>query len=319
MQRCLYCGKPLEVETPNQWHGACCKKFFGTKNVPELELSETMIEDLARKSTGMGITVPGAQKKLSLHLVDGKRGKPSRLTLVGVPAGFILKPNSVDFKELPQAEDLVMRMADVAGIQTVPHAMMRLSDGSLAYITKRIDRRVIQGKIHRIPMEDFCQLSSRLTEDKYKGSYEQCAKIVSQWSSRPNLDLANLYYLLLFCFMTGNSDMHLKNFSLIAEDFEKYVLSPFYDLLPVQLIMPADKEETALTLGGKKANLNRLDFLKLAQNFHLYGNVAVNLITRLLGLENEFRETIETSFASETLKERMRALLSERLSILGQT
>ncbi|WP_320127607.1 HipA domain-containing protein [uncultured Sphaerochaeta sp.] len=319
MQRCLFCGKSLETKNSDQWHSLCCKKFFGTKSLPELDLSEAIVEEFAKESVGLGMTITGVQKKLSLHLFDGEKGNPSRLTLVGFPAGFILKPNSADFRELPEAEDMVMRMADAAGIQTVPHALFRLRDGNLAYITRRIDRRNVEGIVHRLPMEDFCQLSGRLTEDKYKGSYEQCAKLVGKWSSHPNLDLANLFNLLLFCFMTGNSDMHLKNFSLIAENTRDYVLSPAYDLLPVQLIIPSDKEETALTLGGKKARLGRSDFLKLAQSFNLYGNVAENLIGRLLGLEENLMEIIEASFASENLKERMKELLFERLAILGKT
>jgi len=162
-----------------------------------------------------------------------------------------------------------MRLADAATITTVPHALLYLDDGTLAYITKRIDRK---GK-RRIAMEDFCQLSGRLTEDKYKGSYEMCVKLLQKWSSRPLLDMTNFFYLLLFCFVTGNSDMYLKNFSLIADSPGTYVLAPAYDLLPVTLLLGDDKEEMAPPLCGKKAKLSYATFLQFGKNIGIADKV----------------------------------------------
>ena len=118
-----------------------------------------------------------------------------------------------------------------------------------------------------LAMEDFCQLDLRLTQDKYKGSYERCAKIIERYSSRKGLDRTELYLRLVFSFLVGNSDMHLKNFSLIEteEGSEKYVLSPAYDLLPVNVIMPEDKEQFVLAMNGKKTHIRRKDFLLFAE------------------------------------------------------
>ena len=115
-------------------------------------------------------------------------------------------------------------------------------------------------------MEDFCQLSGRLTQDKYRGSYERCAEIIRKHSVRFGFDLSEFFFRLVVCFVTGNSDMHLKKFSLVEKTpgQRDFVLSPAYDLLPVNIIMPEDPEETALTLNGKKSNLRRKDFLALA-------------------------------------------------------
>ncbi|MFA6846196.1 MAG: HipA domain-containing protein [Sphaerochaetaceae bacterium] len=308
MKTCLYCGKPVE----GQWHVACSKKFFGTNEPPCIDLSQEQLEAIAYKATGKGITIPGVQKKLSLTL-QREKGQPPRLTIVDTPTGFILKPQSQEYGQLPEAEDLVMHMATAADIATVPHALITLQNGELAYITRRIDRK---GK-QRIAMEDFCQLSGRLTEDKYKGSYEQCAKILRQWSSRPLLDITNLYYLLLFCFVTGNSDMHLKNFSLIAEAPGTFILAPAYDLLPVQLLIPKDTEEMALTLCGEKANLSCSTFLQLGNRFGIEERVVLNLIKKLQDLEPTFKVLIETSFVSSELQERMKKLLSDRLLVLA--
>jgi serine/threonine-protein kinase HipA len=207
-------------------------------------------------------------------------------------------------------------LADTARIDTVPHALIRLSDGSLAYISKRIDRIFSKEGVRKIPMEDFCQLSERLTEDKYKGSYEQCSAVLARYSSQRMLDITNFWYLLVFCFITGNSDMHLKNFSLYSPDGIHPVLAPAYDLLPVQLVLPLDTEETALALQGKKSRLNRDDFLHLAQHVGMDLHVCERIITRLAGQFGEFEHIIDRSFISETLKADMKDLLIQRLKRL---
>jgi serine/threonine-protein kinase HipA len=313
MKRCLFCGKPIEgIPQKGQWHQACSKKFFGTDVPPLVSLSEQNLESIASQAIGDGITVPGVQKKLSLTLVTEK-GQQPRLTIIDVPTAFILKPQSQEFSQLPEAEDLVMRMADAAEITTVPHAMLYLGNGMLAYITKRIDRRGTM----RIAMEDFCQLSGKMTEDKYKGSYEMCAKLLQKWSSRPLLDVTNFFYLLLFSFVTGNSDMHLKNFSLIAESPGVHILAPAYDLLPVNLILKEDTEEMALTLCGKKAKLTYTTFLQLAEHIGIAERVVQNLCKKLQQLEPTFNEIITASFVSDDMKARMRLLVSERLQRLS--
>jgi serine/threonine-protein kinase HipA len=218
-----------------------------------------------------------------------------------------------EYAHLPELEDATMHMADAASIQTVPHALIPLHDGSLAYISKRIDRVIIKQEIHKLPMEDFCQLSSRLTEDKYKGSYEQCGKLINTYSSQNMLDITNFWYLLVFCFITGNSDMHLKNFSLYAPDGRRYQLTPAYDLLPATLVLPEDKEETALSLGGKHSRLNRLDFLQLAQHLNISPKVGERLIHRLLTLEDVFIEIVGASHLTEEEKQTFEALIRSRM------
>ena len=312
MKRCLFCGNPIE-ESPHsgQWHQQCSKKFFHADILPRISLSEHTLESMASKAIGEGITLPGVKKKLSLTLLTEK-GKQPRLTIADKPTGFILKPQAKEYAQLPEAEDLVMRMAGAAAIATVPHGLLYLEDGSLVYITKRIHR---EGK-RRISMEDFCQLSGRLTEDKYKGSYEMCSKLLQKWSSRPLLDVTNFFYLLLFSFVTGNSDMHLKNFSLIADSLGTYVLAPAYDLLPVNLLLEEDTDEMALTLCEKKVKLSYATFLQLGKHLGIAELVVHNLIKKLHGLQPIFRDIIETSFVSEGMKTAMKQLVSERLQRL---
>ena len=316
MNICLSCGKPVDNSNTAQWHPTGSRSFFGSTQVPNLELSEYTLEQIATEASLAGLTIPGVQKKLSLHLeTEANRHK---LTLVGYPAGYILKPQSKEYAQLPELENMVMQLADTARINTVPHALIRLSDGSLAYISKRIDRIFSKEGVRKIPMEDFCQLSERLTEDKYKGSYEQCGAVLARYSSRRMLDITNFWYLLVFCFITGNSDMHLKNFSLYSPDGIHPVLAPAYDLLPVQLVLPLDTEETALALQGKKSRLKRDDFLHLAQHVGMDLHVGERIITRLAGQFGEFEHIIDRSYISETLKAAMKGLLKQRLKRLTQ-
>ena len=316
---CLCCGKPIidtasEHEKNTQWHNRCVKRFFGTKLLPDIEVSQEMLEWLAVESTNKGLTVPGVQKKMSLHL-DNSGEKP-RLTLINYPTGYILKPNTEDYPCLPEAEHMVMQMAEKAGIKTVPHALIRIKaqGNAFAYITKRIDRR--DGKM--LAMEDFCQLDGRLTEDKYKGSYERCAKIIQHYSSHSGLDITELFIRVVFSFIVGNSDMHLKNFSLIETDENSgvYILSDAYDMLPVNTVNPADTEQTALTLNGKKRNLHRNDFLKFADSCGIERTVANRLIDRLIGKRDIFETIVNSSFLMEELKEKLRCLIFNRIEAI---
>ena len=274
---CLCCGKPLQGPDPSGWHKACIRRFFGTEEFPEIILNDETLTALAEKTAQKGYTVPGVQKKLSLHLSNVEK---ARLTLVDYPAGYILKPQVPEFPFMPESEYLVMEMASAARLAVASHGLIPMENG-YAYVTRRMDRPVSKnGTVKMLAMEDFCQLSERRTEDKYRGSYEQCAKIISRYSSRPGLDLSEFFLRLVFCFLTGNSDMHLKNFSLLEtdENSREYCLSPAYDLLPVNILMPEDPEEMALQLFGKKSNLQRKHFLAFAKSIHLPESTANALI-----------------------------------------
>jgi serine/threonine-protein kinase HipA len=313
---CLCCGKYLPANsTGTGWHKACIKRFFGTKEIPELDISDHALELLATENISKGFTIPGVQKKLSLHLMS--EGKP-RLTLVNYPTGYILKPQVEEFSALPESEHLVMSMADICGIVTVPHALVRRGN-NLAYITKRIDR-VIEpsAPVLMLAMEDFCQLDLRLTQDKYRSSYERCAKIIRRYSTWPGLDLSELYLRLVFSFITGNSDMHLKNFSLIEthEGSGQYVLSPAYDLLPVNVIMPEDTEEFALTMNGKKRNLHRNDFLVFADACGLGRKPAERMLDKLVSMRLHLATMIEQSLLPDKLRTDFTALLATRIDAI---
>ena len=311
---CLCCGKPLKTDDGTRWHKACIRRFFGTATLPEIKIDEDTLTALALENTGKGVTVPGVQKKLSLHLLSDTASP--RLTLVDYPTGYILKPQVADFEALPQAEHLVMSMADATGIATVPHALI-CQNGEIAYLTKRIDRRFGKNSVELLAMEDFCQLDRRLTEDKYRGSYERCAKVIRQYSSRKQLDLSELFLRLVFSYVVGNSDMHLKNFSLIEPEVGsgRYVLSAAYDLLPVNVVMPEDTEEFALAMNGKKQNLRKKDFMVFADACGIQKNAAEKMIAKVLSMKERYLLLCEESLLPDRLKHRFAALMEKRCSI----
>ena len=335
---CLCCGKPLSEQDEKSgtgWHRKCVMKFFGTEQLPELDLSPDALDRLAEETAQKHLTVPGVQKKLSLHL---SRDAFPRLTMVDAPAGYILKPQTPRFSSLPEAEDCVMRMADAAGITTVPHALLKFTSApagqtagnTYAFITRRIDRgfdphlprktgNSVPKPAEMYTMEDFCQLSSRQTRDKYRGSYEKCAAVIRRWSSLPGLDLAELYYRLLVCFVTGNSDMHLKNFSLREKTSGQrdFVLSAAYDLLPVNVVLPEDTEETALTLHGKKRNLQKNDFLAFAETSGINPSAARRLLSRIISLEDRFHGICDASLMPADMKESLHELMRLRFRRLA--
>ena len=309
MSKCLYCYQELE-DGQMDFHPSCAKKFFGTKEVPLLEYRHKDLDRLAEQIIRAQTSLTGVQPKLSLNL--SKHDGCNRLTIVGLWGDYIFKPQTENYPQLPENEDLTMHMAEVAKIKVVPHSLIRLADGQLGYITKRIDRTK---KGEKVDMEDMCQLTLHPTEYKYKGSYEQIAKTIVQYSSTPKLDPTNYMQLLLFCFVTGNNDMHLKNFSLYRPS-EMYQLTPAYDLLNVAIANPKDKEELALPLSGRKSKLNLDDFVNAAITMGLEKNVVLRLIDGLHDALPKWKMLINNSFLSEELKIMYEETILSRLSRL---
>ncbi|UXX79199.1 HipA domain-containing protein [Reichenbachiella carrageenanivorans] len=241
-------------------------------------------------------TVTGVQPKLSLH-IEKPDNEPEKLTIVGLWGQYILKPQSPMWEELPQIEDLTMHLAQLSRIRTAKHSLVRLDSGELAYITKRMDRN--EGvKKH---MEDMCQLLGRLTEDKYKSSHEQIAKEIKRSSINPGLDLVRFYELTLFSFLTGNADMHLKNFSLLKNEQGHYELAPAYDLVSSALVVEGDDEELALTLCGKKKRLRKSDFFSAMTTSGIPNKAAENILNKYSKLHNIWIDFINQSFLSEEM------------------
>jgi serine/threonine-protein kinase HipA len=311
--RCLYCYQLLTAQDKD-FHARCSKKIFGVAIPPLFPYSEEQLEPLALEVIKSQTTITGVQPKISLHLTakDGAHA-PKRFTIVGLWGGYILKPPTPFYQELPEVEDLTMHLAAVAKIRVVPHSLIRLQSGNLAYITQRIDR-VKREKLH---MEDLCQLTERLTEDKYSSSYEQIARTIKKYSVNPGLDVVNFFEVVLFSFLTGNADMHLKNFSLLQQPVSGMALAPAYDLLSTALVNPADNEELALTLNGKKNKIKKSDFIRAFQASNLDEKQQEQIFGKINKARKAWEETIDVSFLSPGLKLQYLDLLRDRFERLA--
>ena len=312
MEKCLYCYKPLKAGQVD-YHPTCAKKLFGTKDVPVLPYVRSEIGDLAKQVVRSQTTLTGVQAKLSLDVNPGGKNEPSRFTIVGLWGRYILKPQTDRYRNLPEIEDLTMHLAEIAKITVVPHGLIRFADGELCYITRRIDR---MDNGTKVPMEDMCQLSERLTEYKYKGSYEQIAKLIKKYSAFSQLDLVNFWEVVIFSWIIGNADMHLKNFSLYNSLQLGYSLTPAYDLLSTAIVMPEDPEELALTLNGKKRKIQRSDFVKAMVASGLNEKVIANIAKKFRHSIVKWLGFIDLSFLPESMKREYKRLILSRALML---
>lgn len=304
--KCLYCYADLDGKA--DFHNACNLSFFGTRETPKLGYSLDQMSELAKNVVERSISVPGVQPKLSMSLINEMKEEGNfRLTVVGALGGnYIFKPPSPDYPEMPENEHVTMRIAEAYGIQTVPSSLIRLKSGELSYITKRIDRTEDGRKIH---MLDMFQITEAF--DKYRSSMEKVGKAIHDHSKNTLLDKLFFFELTLFSFLSGNNDMHLKNFSMIRSD-PGWLLAPAYDLLNVAIVNPDDKEELALTLQGKKSNLKRIHFETFGKELGLTDKQVQGVFDRFYKKKTDAIKWIKKSFLSKPMKEKYIDLLHNR-------
>ena len=327
MSKCLYCYQELETGQVD-YHPACARKFFGAYTAPILPYTRDNLSELARQVIRTSASVTGVQAKMSLDvnrggkrsssarlLPQGRKNEPSKFTIVGLWGKYIFKPQSGQYPCLPELEDLTMKMAEVARIRTARHTLIRLADGELGYLTFRMD---CGRKGEKISMLDMCQLTNRLTEHKYYGTYQQLAETIKKYSSVPMLDVQRYWEVVLFSWITGNSDMHCKNFSLVDTGGGEYALSPAYDLLAVLLADPEDTEEMAMSfeVGGKKSGFDRNTFMTAFTQSGIPVGVANKMIERMKGNLPKWKELISLSFLPEKMKADYCQLLNKRIELL---
>ena len=311
--KCLYCYKDLNTE--GDFHTSCSLSFFGSPKPPALNYTIDEMAELARQVVENSITVPGVQPKLSLSFIKDvlKDETNGRLTVLGAMGGnYILKPQNKVYPQMPENEHLSMRMAELCGISVVPSSLIRLKSGELSYITKRIDRTQTGQKIHMLDMFQILEAF-----DKYKSSVEKIGRALAKHSANTVLDLLKLFEIVVFSYLIGNNDMHLKNFSMILKN-EEWNLSPAYDLLNVNLHLPEDNEESALTINGKKRKLTKSDFVNLGLKLQLTEKQISNTFDRFIKAENIIKQEISNSFLSIENQMKYIDLLEVRLSLFKE-
>mgnify|MGYP002716703098 FL=1 len=310
MIKCLSCYKEL-AENEIDFHSKCSKKIFGSTTPPSIDFDSKQLEELAKELIVKSVAVTGVQPKLSLNLISDIN-KQSRFTIVDLEGNYILKPASKEYIDLPENEDLTMHLAELVKIKTATHTLIRLKSGELAYLTKRFDRK----NQDKIAVEDFCQLTENLTEHKYRGSIEKIGKLIYQLTKNSGFEAQKLFEIVLFNYLTANADMHLKNYSLIENDFNEYELSPAYDLLNTLLLIPNDKEESALTINGKKNRLKIEDFNQLAKTLKIPNKSVESIYKRFIKIRLKWIDFVEISFLNKDTKQAYIETLNTRFNKL---
>jgi serine/threonine-protein kinase HipA len=309
MHKCLYCYKELD-EQHVDYHPKCVMAFYGTKHAPILPYRLSEMEKLAKEAAELSITIPGVQPKLSLGWIKTalKNGPQGRLTILDALEGsYILKPQNADYPQMPENEHLSMKLAELFKIDIVPVNMIRLQSGELCFITKRIDRNPDGSKNHMI---DFLQILE--LADKYKGTMELLGNTIGDLSANTLFDKLRFFESTVFNYIIGNNDMHLKNYSMLLSEMG-WVLAPFYDLLNVKIILPKDKEDTALLLGGKKENFNKGYFDRLGAVLKLNDKQINAVYKRLQKWLPKANQLIDRSFLTDDYKNRYKELITQRV------
>lgn len=307
--KCLICYKPLTLQETD-YHLKCITSVFGLKKMPEPDIDENTLSDYAKKIIGANNSITGVQPKLSLWLEETKRN--IRFTIVDDKSNYIIKPQSETYLSLPENEDLCMHLANELGIKVAIHSLVRLKSGKLAYITKRFDR----DGTNKISCEDLCQLTETLTEHKYRGSYEKIGKTIKQYSTQSGLDVLHYFQLVLFSFISGNADMHLKNFSMMEKKDGAFCLSPAYDLVSTHLVIKGETEQMSLNLNGKKNKISRQDFDALGLHLQLTEKQIQNCYNLFIDSLDKLNWWIDNSFLPTEHKNNFKKIVSERIELL---
>ncbi len=294
------------------YHAKCVMKTYGLKQMPTIDIDEKKLTAYAKKILGANTAITGVQPKLSLWLDECK--KSIRFTVVDKKSNYIIKPQSEAYQSLPENEDLCMHLAETFGIETASHGLIRLPGGALAYITQRFDRK----NENKLSCEDLCQLSETLTEYKYRGSYEKTGKIIKQYSTQFGLDTLHYFERVVFSFIIGNADMHLKNFSMFEKQVGQFSLSPSYDLVSTMLVIKNETEQMALTLNGRKNKITKKDFVALAVNLSITEKQVENSFHSFSEKLKSAQWWIENSFLPEEQKAKLNKTVTDKIRLLSK-
>lgn len=301
---CLCCGKRLDDDAPSYWHASCIRSFFGRDSIPEINIDDAVHDELAFLGLKEGRAVPGVQKKLTISL------EPKKKTFLQ-NGEYIIKTVG-EWPLLPEWEFVGMKLASLCRFKTVPNGLVYSTSGSPIYISRRIDRGTKDGRRVSFAMEDFAQLSKLQTEYKYNGSYERCVtQVIAPFSATKTLDRIEFFRMVFFCYLIGNTDMHLKNFSLLNVG-HGYSLAPFYDILPVMMVV--NQTEMALTVHGKNKNLTRNDFIAFARTIGLGAVMANRLMDAILAKVPEMIEFLSSTPLPKEKQSAFASLIRQRSS-----
>ena len=296
----------------------CGNNKYSEKGLRMIAPKLTNLNDLPYTAAELRQEAANRAKKLSIQGVQPKLSAAisvveQEFKIVDQFGTYIIKPQNDLFPELPQNEDVTMKMAKAFGLDVPFHGMLYAKDGSLSYFIKRFDR---YGKGKKIATEDFAQLTGNTRDTKYRFTMEKLVPVIDEFCSFPAIEKADFFKRVLFCYVTGNEDMHLKNFSLITKN-GKTTLTPIYDFLNSSIVIKNPEEEIALTLKGKKSNLKATDFIDYyaKERLQLNEKTVVTILEQMENAIPKWKELLEISFLSDEMKEKYLELLKHRLNL----
>ncbi len=283
-----------------------------SRSLTELKELPFSAQELRREAAACSdkISIQGVQPKLSARL----NVKKQQFDLCNRDGRYILKPQIAEYGEVPENEDLTMRLAGLAGIEVPLHGLLYGRNKELTYFIRRFDRVGRKSKIH---VEDFAQLAELSRDTKYRSSMEKVAALIEKYCTFPVVEKLKLFRLTLFCFLVGNEDMHLKKFSIIYKS-DVIALSPAYDLLNTTIVLARPEEELALPLNGKKNRLKQHDLVDYfgRDRLQLTGRVISKVLTELKQLHKPWESLLKISFLSDLMKEKYLSVLDNRFKRL---
>ncbi len=296
----------------------CGTEKYSEKGLRMIAPKLTYLNDLPYTAVELRQEAANRAKKLSIQGVQPKLSAAISIVdqefkIVDQFGTYIIKPQNDLFPQLPENEDVTMRMAKVFGLEVPFHGMIYAKDGSLSYFIKRFDR---YGKGNKLATEDFAQLTGNTRDTKYRFTMEKLIPVLDEYCSFPAIEKADFFKRILFCYVTGNEDMHLKNFSLITKN-GKTTLTPVYDFLNSTIAIKNPEEEIALTLKGKKSNLRATDFIDYygKERLQLNEKTIATILEQMKKATPKWKELLEISFLSDNMKQKYLELLESRVGM----
>jgi len=295
----------------------CGSEKYSLKGLAMIAPKLTFLNDLPFSAAEQRQEAANRAKKLSIQGVQPKLSVVisvvnQQFEIVDQFGNYIIKPQNDIFPELPQNEDVTMKMAKVNGLDVPLHGLIYSKDGSLSYFIKRFDRYG-RGKKHAT--EDFAQLTGNSRDTKYNYTMEKLVKVIEEYCTFPAIEKADFFKRILFCFITGNEDMHLKNFSVITKA-GKTTLTPVYDFINSSISINNPQEELALSLKGKKSNFKATELLDYyaKERLELTNKTIDSILFDMNKSVSKWTELIEISFLSDKMKEKYLKLMHNRVS-----
>ena len=295
----------------------CGSEKYSLKGLAMIAPKLTFLNDLPFSAAEQRQEAANRAKRLSIQGVQPKLSAVisvvnQQFEIVDQFGNYIIKPQNDIFPELPQNEDVTMKMAKVYGLDVPLHGLIYSKDGSLSYFIKRFDRYG-RGKKHAT--EDFAQLTGNSRDTKYNYTMEKLVKVIEEYCTFPAIEKADFFKRILFCFITGNEDMHLKNFSVITKA-GKTNLTPVYDFINSSISINNPQEELALSLKGKKSNFKATELLDYyaKERLELNNKTIDSILFDMNKSVSKWTELIEISFLSDKMKEKYLKLINDRLT-----